>query len=1120
MAKGIPAGGVQVTLGLDLGVGSIGWCLVEQTIPSSDSNNGGGLKIKDMGVRIFPAGSEGDYTSGRESSLAAPRRLARAMRVQRERRRRRLIKLAHELQRLGLLPAGHLETPVERDTFFKNLDAELRPRASTPTVEHHTWLYRLFAQGITGAALTPHQLGRVIYHAAQLRGFQSNAKERAKSKIDAKASAVYSGIQESRALRAFEGEPLVTALARLDPEADHQRIRGRYTSRDDRRSDLEALLSAQAAHHATLSSSDTRTRILEIVFHQRPLKSSKQFIGRCSLNPDQYRGEMALPSLQRLRILQRITDLEVTPPGEQTRPLTGAERTLLRDHLYTHEEITFTALRKLLGFPAKRPKGKNQQSQPPFHEFNFEREDSTDTLIGDRTHCALSRPLGTAWSSRSLEERDRLVATILEAENEETALKQLIDEHGLTEDQAETAIETSLEIDRGRFSAESARRLCALLDTNEDIPTRLSTALRKLRGDTSPAERAESEGVDFLPPYLPTHPQVPAYRESPYALRNPTILRVLRELRLVVNAIIRKHGKPDLIRIEFARELKNSARKRQEIAKKQKERASERDLARKMLVELGYRPSIAAVTMTDIEKWLLGVECNWHCPYSGSPIPPSRVFSPNSDVQIEHIIPRALSLDNSFANKTLALAEWNIVRKARRSPHAAFSASAEWPEILRRVSGFTGAGARGKLARFQWDEEELNRRYGGFTARHLQDTAWAARLAKDYLAVLYGAQNTDSIDATGTRRIEPLSGVATGLFRQAWNCSEALLQSATLPRLPSDESDRPKAGAQDKLRADHRHHAIDALVIALTSPRAVAELSAALSREIDLRDFRLPPPAPDFNVQLKTAIERIVVSHRVNRRASGALHQATYYQAPRADGRRFQRVPLTKIKPDQIALIVDRRIQKAVQHAWSKATTHDPAKWFAAPENLPRLETGATIKRVTLPIDKIVTVALGPADAPNRQLHVKTGGNFCVVVVERSAVGKKRKPCWEFRPITLLDATHIIAQRSKRDPGKAISPAEMLTGDNVFREGERALFTIRSSEAVQLRNGPKCGVVIIGDVGEAGIEGAFHNDGRGSTVRKALGASERIRLSPSALREADPQKITIGPLGEIYPAND
>ena len=831
---------------------------------------------------------------------------------------------------------------------------------------------------------------------------------------------------------------------------------------------------------------------------------------------------MGLPSLQRLRVLQRINDLEVTPPGEQTRPLTGIERAKVRDYLFVHDDITFTQLRRLLGFPAKRPQRKGDSTRTPFHEFNFERENSEERILGDRTYGVVAPVLGEAWGRFSLAQKDALVADWLGADTEDEAKERLITRHGLSEDQATALVEVALETSRGRFCAASARSLCERLDTMDDTPVRLATALKALRADRGLSTSAADKGLDFLPPYLPTHAEVEAFHDSPHSLRNPTILRVLRELRLVANALIRKHGKPDRIRIEFARELKNPARKRQEIDRKQKARAAERERARQQLVENGYRPSVAAVSSADIEKWLLGEECAWHCPYSGEPISPNRVFAPQSDVHVEHIIPRALSLDNSFANKTLAVADWNA-RKARRSPHAAFSSSDHWPDILRRVSGFIGAGSRGKLARFQWDDEELQRRYGGFTARHLQETAWAARLAKEYLAVLFGAEATDAVDATGTRRIETISGIATGLFRQAWNCSEALLQSPKLPKLPTDAPDRPRTGAADKIRADHRHHAIDALVVALTSPAAVRNLSMALEREVDLKGLRLPSPAPDFDAQLRSALEKITVSHRVNRRATGALHQATYYQAPRADGRRFQRVALEDISaPEKLQAIIDARVRAAVLAAWDKRGDFrgDPSKWFAAPANLPRLPTGAIIKRVTLPIDRIETVALGPVDDPNRQLHVKTGGNFCVVVVESAPTGKKTQATWSFRPITLLDAARQIMSRPGGVNAPPLKPAQMLTGEHRLKAGDKVLFTLRSSEAILLRKGARQGVVIIGDVGAAGIEGALHNDARGASIRKLLGASERIRLSPSALKAADPEKVTIGPLGEIHPARD
>ena len=92
-----------------------------------------------------------------------------------------------------------------------------------------------------------------------------------------------------------------------------------------------------------------------------------------------------------------------------------------------------------------------------------------------------------------------------------------------------------------------------------------------------------------------------------------------------------------------------------------------------------------------------------------------------------------------------------------------------------------------------------------FCHRQLTDTAYMSRLACDYLAILYGGRT----DATGKQRIVVNPGRATAYLRQRWNLNAVL-------------------GHPDKKeRADHRHHAIDALVVALTGSREVQLLSRA-----------------------------------------------------------------------------------------------------------------------------------------------------------------------------------------------------------------------------------------------------------------------------------------------------
>lgn len=131
-------------LGLDLGTNSIGWAMLalnEQNEP---------YKIIDAGVRIF---SDGRNPKNNEP-LAVARRVARGMRRRRDRFLARKSRLMNYLIKIGLMPKDE----VERKKLEKLNPYELRAKA-------------------LDQALTPHELGRAIFHLNQRRGFKSNRKE-------------------------------------------------------------------------------------------------------------------------------------------------------------------------------------------------------------------------------------------------------------------------------------------------------------------------------------------------------------------------------------------------------------------------------------------------------------------------------------------------------------------------------------------------------------------------------------------------------------------------------------------------------------------------------------------------------------------------------------------------------------------------------------------------------------------------------------------------------------------------------------------------------------------------------------------------------------------------------
>ena len=134
---------MKYRLGLDLGTNSLGWAAVnldEENKPSG---------ILDMGARIFPDGRNPKD----KSSLATQRRVPRGSRRRRDRYLERRDDLMGTLIACGLMPAGE----DERKQIERLDPYGLRARA----LDH---------------AVSPHELGRALFHLNQRRGFKSNRK--------------------------------------------------------------------------------------------------------------------------------------------------------------------------------------------------------------------------------------------------------------------------------------------------------------------------------------------------------------------------------------------------------------------------------------------------------------------------------------------------------------------------------------------------------------------------------------------------------------------------------------------------------------------------------------------------------------------------------------------------------------------------------------------------------------------------------------------------------------------------------------------------------------------------------------------------------------------------------
>ena len=1051
-------------LGLDLGVQSVGWTVIEL------DGEGCPCGIRRSGVRCFDSGvgSEDKIAAGKDESQNIKRRQARQQRRQLRRRGRRLKKVFHLLQEAGLLPADEARTPEQRHEFLKKLDVEL---AKTFLPEHdriagHLLPYRLRAAALD-EVLPPFAFGRALFHLAQRRGFETNSRSAAKNEKE--TGPVKKGIGElGKKMQETNARTLGEYFAGLDPE--ERRIRGpkAWTAREMYRNEFEKMWMDQSPHHPNLTG-EWKRRIYEAIFHQRPLKSQKGLIGMCELEPNRRRAPRASVEAQRFRYLQKVNDLEISTPSGEVWTMTDPQHANLRAKLIelldTHVEIEFKSLRSKLGL--KKPRGSDTD-----YSFNLE-AGGEKRLKGNATAVKLRRGLGDDYEKLSPEQLVDIVEDLLEYEKKDALALRLTKRYGIPPAKASELADVTLEPNYASLSREAMRKLLPLMEQG----FRFSEAKKKVYGENAGRSRL----YDLLPPVL----------EAMQQLRNPVVCRGLTELRKVVNALIRQYGKPERIRVELARDLKRSRQQREDLTKQNRENEKSRDTARKKVADRLCCDE-NAVSNLDILKVRLAEECNWECPYTGKSIALEALVGQYSQFDIEHIIPFSRSLDNSFLNKTLCYHEENRAVKRNQTPHEAYASNeTRWAEIIGRVKRFRGSSAYLKLRKFQQEKPDED-----FAARMLQDTRYMSRLATEYLGLLYGGK----IDADHTLRVQVSAGRITAYLRDEWGLNAILAD-----------------GDDEKNRSDHRHHAVDAAVIALTDAATVGLLSrsAELAAERGHRLFvqeEIQTPWPTFLDDLRRAIDAVNISYRVNRRVTGALHEETNFSKPHPvrgeNGKEIEyrhvRKPLQNMSANEVENIVDDTIRRLVQAKLTQIGG-EPKKVFADAGNHPYLTADDGRKvfihkaRIRKP-DAVIPLGKSPSIR-----YAAPGSNHHMEIFAVLDKGKEKR--WDSEIVSL----HVAAMRLRgrtpviqRNHGANTSFKFSLGGDEYVEmdndSGGRSLYRV---------------TVISGHQ----IEFRLHTEARPITILKKIPGA-RVRCSPGRLFEAKARKVVVDPLGNILPAND
>lgn len=351
-------------------------------------------------------------------------------------------------------------------------------------------------------------------------------------------------------------------------------------------------------------------------------------------------------------------------------------------------------------------------------------------------------------------------------------------------------------------------------------------------------------------------------------------------------------------------------------------------------------------TKAEINRYKLWLEQKYRSPYTGEMIPLSRLFT--TDYQIEHIIPQSRYFDDSFSNKVICEAEVNKLKDNQLGLEFIKNHQGEKIQIgEKHVTIFTETDykkfieehySKNKSKRNKLLLEEIPDK---MIARQLNDTRYISKFVSQILSNIVRSDKDD--DGVNSKNIIPGNGQITTRLKQDWGLNnvwnELILprfermnkltnsevftaknkEGHIIPAIPFELS----KGFQKK-RIDHRHHAMDALVIACAtrdhvnllnnqsakSDNSRYDLQNKLRNKEKWKDnngkehdkfTEFKKPWPNFTVDAKNELDKIVVSFKQNLRV---INKATNTYEKIENGKKV------KVKQDGVNWAIRKPMHK------------------------------------------------------------------------------------------------------------------------------------------------------------------------------------------------------------------
>lgn len=377
----------QRILGLDTGTNSLGWAIVDRY----DDNH---YELVKKGVLIFQEGVK--VEKGIESSKAAERTSHRALRRQYFRRRLRKIEVLKVLVKHNLCPDltdEDLKLWHTRKIYPAKPDFMEWQRTSDEEDKNpYHCRYICTSQTLDlNKQEDRYILGRAMYHLAQRRGFLSNRLDNSEDNSD--KSTVKKSIKElsekiSEAGCTYLGEYFYKIYKE---EGNTAKIRSTYTDRENHYFiEFEAICQKQNLPD------DLRQELRRALYFQRPLKSQRQSVGKCTFEKGKARVSTSHYAFEEFRMLSFINNIRICTPYDTdgARPLNAEEIKKIESCFYRKSKpnFDFEDIAKAIAGKGKYMTSGEKTGKP--YVFNYR---MTQGVSGCPTIAQLRSIFGENW---------------------------------------------------------------------------------------------------------------------------------------------------------------------------------------------------------------------------------------------------------------------------------------------------------------------------------------------------------------------------------------------------------------------------------------------------------------------------------------------------------------------------------------------------------------------------------------------------------------------------------------------------------------------------------------------------------------------------------------------------